>query len=251
MRLWDVASRRQFGAPIAVQGLGYKGISKVVFSPDGRTLAIICDDGSLRLWDVAGNRQIGAPLTATIGYLQSDVYFGCVAFSPDQHTLTAAGAGDGYGGVISRWDVASRVRTDEAPPSYQGVDCTSISSDGRTLVASTRLDTNTGPTEQNALQLFDPANANPVGNPLTGHTDKVISAAFSADGRTVATGSKDQTARLWDAATGKQIGSPMDCHHTEGDTSYPGDVTSVAVSPDSHTVATGSQDGVIRLWNAG
>jgi WD40 repeat protein len=40
------------------------------------------------------------------------------------------------------------------------------------------------------------------------HGDSVSSAQFSLDGQRVVTASWDETARLWDAATGKQIGEP-------------------------------------------
>ena len=58
--------------------------------------------------------------------------------------------------------------------------------------------------------------------------------AFSPDGKTVLTGSDDKTARLWDAATGKPIGPPLQ-HQRR--------VNAVAFSPDGKTVLTGSMTG--------
>jgi WD40 repeat protein len=45
--------------------------------------------------------------------------------------------------------------------------------------------------------LTDPAHPTPLGAPLTGHTDSVMAVVFSPDGRTLATGSFEGTARLW------------------------------------------------------
>jgi len=74
---------------------------------------------------------------------------------------------------------------------------------------------------------------------LTGHTDRVHAVAFSPDGRTLVSGSYDGTARLWDVATHRQIGAPLNGH---------GEVYSVAFSPHSKVVATGADDGMVRLW---
>ena len=41
--------------------------------------------------------------------------------------------------------------------------------------------------------------------PLSGHTDWVTSAAYSPDGKHIVTASDDQTARIWDAATGQEV----------------------------------------------
>ena len=74
---------------------------------------------------------------------------------------------------------------------------------------------------------------------LTGHTSTVWVAAFSPDGRLLATTSDDDTARLWDPATG-------DCLRTlTGHTEY---VNGVAFSPDGRLLATASDDGTARLW---
>ncbi|MFZ1681760.1 MAG: hypothetical protein WAT70_12150, partial [Rhizobiaceae bacterium] len=74
-----------------------------------------------------------------------------------------------------------------------------------------------------------------------GHDGSVTAAAFSPDGRTVLTGSWDNTARLWEAATGKEL------RRFEGHENW---VTAAAFSPDGRTVLTGSWDNTARLWEA-
>jgi len=65
--------------------------------------------------------------------------------------------------------------------------------------------------------------------------------AWSPDGRTLLTGSRDRTAALWDAATGERI------RVLEG---HDGGVTSVAFSPDGKRALSGSQDKTVALWDA-
>ena len=75
---------------------------------------------------------------------------------------------------------------------------------------------------------------------LTGHTDSVYTVAFSPDGKTLASGSDDDTARLWDVVTGQHKQT------LAGRASF---VKSVAFSPDGKTLATGG--GAIYLWGSG
>ncbi|MCA1696575.1 MAG: hypothetical protein LC749_18665, partial [Actinobacteria bacterium] len=79
--------------------------------------------------------------------------------------------------------------------------------------------------------------------PLTGHTDSVIAVVFSPDGRTLASGSDDQTVRLWnvtDPAHPIPLGQPLTGHTSS--------IFAVVFSPDGRTLASGSDDQTIRLW---
>ena len=74
-----------------------------------------------------------------------------------------------------------------------------------------------------------------------GHTDYVNSAVYSPDGRSIVTASDDNTARIWDAVTGKLL------HSLEGHTSW---VRSAVYSPDGRSIVTASLDNTARIWDA-
>jgi Flp pilus assembly protein TadD len=68
-----------------------------------------------------------------------------------------------------------------------------------------------------------------------------MSVAFSPDGQRLASASGDQTVKIWDSATGKELFT------LEGHASY---VVSVAFSPDGQRLATGSIDQTVRIWDS-
>ena len=74
---------------------------------------------------------------------------------------------------------------------------------------------------------------------LTGHMDNVLSVAFSPDGQTLASGSRDGTVRLWEVNTGTHKRTLI--RHAE-------EVISVAFSPDGQTLASGDRL-FVQLWD--
>jgi WD40 repeat protein len=76
---------------------------------------------------------------------------------------------------------------------------------------------------------------------LRGHLAGVFSAAFSPDGRRIVTGSRDGTAKVWDAESGNELMTLKG--HSDG-------VEAVAFSPDGQRIATGSWDGTAKVWDA-
>ena len=89
---------------------------------------------------------------------------------------------------------------------------------------------------------------------LEGHTESINSVVFSPDGKTLASGSEDDTLRVWDVRTGehKMTFSGHDVHTREQKqdrSEWAEEVYSVAFSPDGKTLASGHYDGTIHLWD--
>jgi WD40 repeat protein/serine/threonine protein kinase len=72
------------------------------------------------------------------------------------------------------------------------------------------------------------------------HNANVWSVAFSPDGSRIVTGNGDHNARVWDAATGRQL---FTLNHSSS-------FRSVACSPDGRWIIAGFTDGTIKRWDA-
>ena len=74
---------------------------------------------------------------------------------------------------------------------------------------------------------------------LQGHSNWVRSVSFSPDGTKVASGSYDNTVKLWDVTSGECLQTLEG--HSRG-------VRSVSFSPDGTKIASGSRDDTIKIW---
>ena len=71
------------------------------------------------------------------------------------------------------------------------------------------------------------------------HDSTVTAVSFSPDGKTLASGSEDNTVRVWDLATGKELQR----------LSHNSVTAAVSFSPDGKTLASGSRDNTVRVWD--
>ena len=75
---------------------------------------------------------------------------------------------------------------------------------------------------------------------LDGHTDPVYAVTWSPDGKTLATAGFDNTVRLWDAGTRKEI------KKYEGHSKL---VLAVAIAPNGKEILSGSLDNTAKVWD--
>ena len=74
-----------------------------------------------------------------------------------------------------------------------------------------------------------------------GHSDKVFAVAWSPDGVSIASASRDNSVQIWNANTGEVT------YTFYGHTSC---LLSVAWSPDGKYIGSGSTDGIVQVWEA-
>jgi len=93
------------------------------------------------------------------------------------------------------------------------------------------------------VNVWDPTNTS-FGYPimsLVGHWDEVPSIQYSPNGKYIASGSYDETVRIWDVSNGG-----MEIARFSG---HLAGINSVSYSPDGHRVASCSNDGTMRIWD--
>jgi RNA polymerase sigma factor (sigma-70 family) len=169
--VWDASSKKEL--------FKYELVSQSALSRDGKIL-VSAEDKTIVCWDVSSGRIMRS--------LSVDHHIGRVAFSPDGKLLTVGA----YEPVACLWNVRTGRIVTKIPfeqPHYQLSPCRpAFSPDGKMLALAA-----TG----HALGLYEVATGTQRLR-LPGHDWDVTAAAFSADGKSLVTGSADSTVIVWD-----------------------------------------------------
>ena len=212
VKVWDAESGQEL---LAIKGhTGW--VLGAAFSPDSKRIVTCSVDTTVRVWDATTGQELFA-LKGHAGQVVS------ADFSSDGKRILSAGA-----------DHTAKVWDAERGQSVLTLNGTSGPVRGVAFSPdSARITTAGGVHDAATGQKF---------LPFAGATGPAV---YSPDGNWIVTGGGDNTAIVWDAATGREV------RRLKGHT---GAVLSVAFSPDGHRIATAAvhQDspGAVRIWDA-
>ena len=246
IRLWDTET----GEQKASIGHEIETLEFFHFSPDSKTLVTIGTQkktGSygysrsggnsskkIDFWDVNTGKQKTSS-SHEIGNFKS------IKFSPDSKTLIGVTTPEIY-----FWDIETGKSKTTLPKSPSNVESTVFSSDSRLLLAVSTNEVNDtvyDDTEESKTRTFcflDVETGKPISTHLEEMTHNIKFLTFNFDKTKFASVHSDNLIRLWDVNTGKHVST------LEG---AQGNIASVAFSMDNRTLACGSKNGKILLWD--
>ena len=209
-------------------------VSKLAFSPDGKTLLTGSKDGTIQAWDTAtGNYRF----TCT-GHFEG---IKGLVFSLDGNTLTSLNQPFNPSGIVQRhqWNTnTGQLLSTNFLTDSRDLTPMAISPDGKTVAAHrsggrcSLWDLTTTPPQvidRFSLEGFPRGRLN-------------VKMAFSVDGRMLATGGEDGLVQMWNLIESKKI------RHRFTVKGHKHNIRTLAFSPDGTMLASGGKDGTLCLW---
>jgi WD40 repeat protein len=223
-KVWELASGREL---LTLEG-HTDVILAVAFSPDGQRIVTGSFDKTARVWDAASGRE----LFRLEGHANE---VGPVAFSHDGRRILTGSADN----TVRLWDAITGLELHRLPgqsaalsPDGRQIAATGLVSVGGNLLADEASKT---------VTLWDVGSHRERLLQLKGHSEAILSVAFSIDGQRIVTASRDNTAKVWDVATGTNL-ITLRGHRLQ--------VESAAFSWDGKQIVTASEDQTAKVWDS-
>ena len=212
--VWSVPDHRRLGSL-----LHDAFVNAVSFSPDGRQIATASADRSAAIWD-AGDLSRVHPLRGHAAGLTR------AAWSSDGRLLATTGDD----GSVFVWDTRNGRRLSRLVGHRGPISDVSFDRKGRWMATA-------GNDKRALIWTTEPQQRITF---LHGHElASIWSTEFSPSGAHVLTACADQTARIWDAATGREL---LTLRH-------PAPLAIARYAPSGERIATGADDGFVRIWD--
>ena len=212
------------------------------YSPDGTTIARAMNNSKVGFWDVTTKQRIGT-LTKYGRHITA------IAYAPDGTRIVSGNSDD----AVRVWDTMTMQRIGTLRGYHTGgVTAVAYAPNGTTIATGCGWRSRDDKDNTNTGQLWDALTGIRTAK-LAGHAKRITAIAYSPDSATIATASRDSTVRLWHTDTGKH---KTTLKHRQGlNATLPWNrdadaVNTIAYSPDGNTIATGTQNGKVRLWDA-
>ncbi|MBE8986825.1 serine/threonine-protein kinase [Nostoc sp. LEGE 12450] len=224
VKLWDLNTQK-----ILASLSGHsQAVKSVAFSPDGQILATASDDKTIKLWQVETLKEI----CILLGHSHA---VKSVAFSPDGQIL-ASGSWDK---TIKLWDINTGTEICTITGHQLQVNSVAFSPQGQ-LLASASYDRTIRLWQiEGSQREIQNRPCYSLLSTLSGHAWAVLTVAFSPDGQILATGSDDNTIKLWEVNTGQLICTLV---------GHSWSVVAVAFTADGETLLSASCDKTVKLW---
>lgn len=224
--VWDIDT----GACIATLP-GHNGsIMSAKFSTEGNLLVTGSADRTVRVWDIV----LQNCLHVLHGHENA---VRDVTISEDNR-LVASGSEDR---TVRVWDLPSERCIAKLSGHTARVSAVAFSPDHRRLASGS---------EDTTIRFWDIHKISCIGT-LIGHTNWVLTLGFSTDGRQLVSGGEDRTVRVWTLSQ-ESSESETTFFNAYCDAVYRGYMNrpfAIACSPDGKHLASGWEDGMIRIWD--